>query len=200
MLSWTTRRLSFFQTQSNITSWQWRWNDYLSWFNFDITYIKGKPTKVANCLLQYYKSDTMADVHQPYKYMQADTHIDPSREDLPIQCYWKIMSKVIEPGAICSTELCQSKQLQEQQENGNLEAKLMDKANQHVINNISNAAEAPSVSEKLSKKSTPSSYGDDLTLAEALFEWTSNATVRAILHSVQCTILAKEIWSFYKYK
>jgi hypothetical protein len=60
--------------------------------------------------------------------------------------------------------------LQEQQEDRELEAKLMDKANQHVIDNASKAAKAPSISKRLSEESTPSVYGDDLTLAEALFE------------------------------
>ena len=67
-------------------------------------------------------------------------------------------------------ELCQSKQLQEQQKTWDLEAKLMDEANQRIIDNVSNVAEAPSVSKNLSKNSTPSSYCDDLTLAEVLFE------------------------------
>ncbi len=33
--------LEFFKTQSHLTGRQMRWMDYLSRFNFDITYIKG---------------------------------------------------------------------------------------------------------------------------------------------------------------
>ena len=57
------KALEFFQTQSNLTSWQWRWTDYLSWFDFNITYIKGELNKVTDCLSQYYESNTMADIH-----------------------------------------------------------------------------------------------------------------------------------------
>jgi hypothetical protein len=116
----------------------------------------------------------MADIHQPYEYVQADVHIDPSGEDLPAQRYREVTLKVIELRAIRCTELRHSKRLQEQQKDRELEAKLMDKANQCVIDNASKAAEAPSISEKLSKESTPSAYGDNLTLAEALFERTSS--------------------------
>jgi uncharacterized protein YaiL (DUF2058 family) len=70
-----------------------------------------------------------------------------------------------------------SKQLQEQQKDQDLEVKLMNKVNQCVIDNVSNTAEAPSIFEKLSEKSTWSSYGDDLTLAKALFERTVDTTL-----------------------
>jgi hypothetical protein len=81
------KALEFFKTQANLTSQQWRWTDYLSRFNFHITYIKGELNKVANCLTRYYESDTMANVHQPHDYVQADIQIDPSGEDLPAQHY-----------------------------------------------------------------------------------------------------------------
>ncbi|KAF8227593.1 hypothetical protein L208DRAFT_1145175, partial [Tricholoma matsutake] len=125
--------------------------DYLSQFDFDIMYIKGELNKVADCLSWYYESDTVGDVHQPYKYIQADTRIDPTGEDLPKQ-----RTRNYEPSTHCS------KQLQEQQETRDMEAKLMDEANQCIINNMSDAVEAPSISEKLSRKSTPSLY--DTTL------------------------------------
>ena len=150
--------------------------DYLSRFDFDITYIKGYLNKVADCLSRYYESDTMANVYQPHNYVQADIRIDPSGEDLHDQCYREAMSKVIELQAIHDTELRRSKCLQEQQESHDLEAKLMEEANQHINDNIAKEASPPSVSEKLLEGPSPSSYGDDLTLAEALFERTSDAT------------------------
>jgi hypothetical protein len=63
------KALEFFKTQSNLTSRQRRWNDYLSRFDFDITYIKGELNKVADCLSWYYKSDTKADAHEPHEYV-----------------------------------------------------------------------------------------------------------------------------------
>jgi len=47
--------------------------DFLSKFKFDITYIKGDLNKVADCLSQYYKNDTIEDVHMFDKYIRADT-------------------------------------------------------------------------------------------------------------------------------
>jgi hypothetical protein len=72
-------------------------------------YIKGELNKVTDCLLQYYESDTMANIHQPYEYMQADVHIDPTRDDLPTQQYQEVTSKVIKLQAIHSTERHHSK-------------------------------------------------------------------------------------------
>ncbi|KAF8232687.1 hypothetical protein L208DRAFT_1271034, partial [Tricholoma matsutake] len=94
-------------------------------FDIDITYIKGKLNKVADCLSQYYESDTLMDTHQPHKYVQADVCIDPAGDNLPGQWY----------------------------------------------------REAPSISEKIPENPTPSSYGDNITLAEMLFKQTSNATL-----------------------
>jgi hypothetical protein len=113
----------------------------------------------------------MANVHQPHDYVQADIQIDPSGEDLPAQHYWEATSKVTELWAIHDTELWCSKHLQKQQETRNLEAKLIEEANQLISDHTSQEASPPSVSEGLN----PSFYGNNLTLVEALFEWTSNA-------------------------
>jgi len=45
------KALEFFKTQNRLTNRQHRWMDYLSRFNFDITYIKGELNKIADCLL-----------------------------------------------------------------------------------------------------------------------------------------------------
>ena len=63
------KALEFFKTQSTLTARQCWWMDYLSRFTFDITYIKGDLNKVANCLSQYYKSDTIQDIHQYDEYV-----------------------------------------------------------------------------------------------------------------------------------
>ena len=45
------KALEFFKTQNRLTNQQRRWMDYLSRFNFDITYTKGELNKIADCLL-----------------------------------------------------------------------------------------------------------------------------------------------------
>jgi hypothetical protein len=42
------KALEFFEMQSNLTPRQHRWTDYMSRFDFDITYVKGELNKVAN--------------------------------------------------------------------------------------------------------------------------------------------------------
>jgi hypothetical protein len=44
------KALEFFQNQAQLSSRQRRWIDYLSRFDFDITYVKGEYNKVADCL------------------------------------------------------------------------------------------------------------------------------------------------------
>ncbi|SJL16373.1 uncharacterized protein ARMOST_19895 [Armillaria ostoyae] len=77
------KALEFFKTQSNLTGHQMRWMDYLSRFDFDITYIKGENNKVADCLSRYYENDSADDVHVAQDYVRADARIDPDGEDLP---------------------------------------------------------------------------------------------------------------------
>jgi hypothetical protein len=57
--------------------------DYLSRFDFNITYVKGELNKAADCLSRYYKNDTHVDIHEVHEYVRADAHIDPTGEDLP---------------------------------------------------------------------------------------------------------------------
>jgi hypothetical protein len=97
--------LEFFKTQAHLSGCQRRWMDYLSRFDFDITYVKGELNKVADCLSRYYESDTRTDAHEPHKYVQADARIDRSGEDLPMQRLQEITSRVIELRAIQDTEL-----------------------------------------------------------------------------------------------
>src|SRR5258705_9617524 len=60
-----------------------RWMEYLSRFDFDIQYVKGTSNKVADSLSQYYQSDTRDDIHPLYDYVNADTQLNLSGEDLP---------------------------------------------------------------------------------------------------------------------
>ena len=57
------KALEFFKTQAYLSSRQQQWMDYMSKFDFNITYIKGEYNKVADCLSRYYENDTSADVH-----------------------------------------------------------------------------------------------------------------------------------------
>ena len=77
------KALEFFKTQSRLSNRQFRWMDYMSRFDFDITYVKGKLNKIADCLSCYYESDTSADVHEFHEYVQANRRIDLEGEDLP---------------------------------------------------------------------------------------------------------------------
>jgi len=43
--------------------------EYLSWFDFDIQYVKGISNKVADSLSCYYQSDTWEDEHPPYDFV-----------------------------------------------------------------------------------------------------------------------------------
>src|ERR1700722_38078 len=60
-----------------------RWMEYLSWFDYDIQYIKGTSNKVADSLSRYYQSDTDEDNHLLYDYVMVDALLDPEGEDLP---------------------------------------------------------------------------------------------------------------------
>jgi len=68
------KALEFFKTQIMLTVQQHYWMDYMSRFTFDITYIKGELNKVADCLSQYYESNTIQDVHIYDEYVQR-THV-----------------------------------------------------------------------------------------------------------------------------
>jgi len=51
------KALEFFKTQSQLSNRQFRWIDYMSCFDFNITHVKGEYNKVADCLSRYYESD-----------------------------------------------------------------------------------------------------------------------------------------------
>jgi len=66
------KALEFFKNQSQLSNRQFRWMDYMSRFDFGITYVKGELNKIADCLSHYYKSDTSADIHEFHEYVQAN--------------------------------------------------------------------------------------------------------------------------------
>ena len=70
--------------------------DYMSRFDFDITYIKGDLNKATDCLSQYYETNTSADIHEPHKYMHADIQLDPAGDDLPNVQFCEVVEQTIE--------------------------------------------------------------------------------------------------------
>ncbi len=119
------KALEFFKTQAHLSSRQRRWMDYMSKFDFDITYIKGEYNKVADCLSRYYESDTSADVHEFHDYVQADRRIDPDGEDLPMERLQEVKERVVEIRAMHAMETRRSLRLRETQERREEEADAM---------------------------------------------------------------------------
>jgi hypothetical protein len=75
--------LEFFKTQDQLSSHQTRWMEYLSWFDFDIRYIRGKLNKVADCLSCYYESNMWYDVYDVSEYVDANVQLNPTLDDVP---------------------------------------------------------------------------------------------------------------------
>ena len=116
------KALEFFKTQSQLSHRQRRWMDYMSRFNFDITYVKGEYNKVADCLSRYYESDTGADVHEAHEFVQSDRIIDPEGEDLPMERLQEIKERRVEIRAMQANVTRKSKRLVEAQEQREEEA------------------------------------------------------------------------------
>jgi len=76
----------------------------LSWFDFDIQYIKGKLNKVADCLSRYYESNTWYDVYDVSEYVDANVRLDPTLDDVPWNRLWEIEDRTVEMHAIRVTE------------------------------------------------------------------------------------------------
>jgi len=93
--------------------------EYLSRFDFDIRYIKGKLNKVADCLSRYYESDTWYDVYDVSEYVDTDVQLDPTLDDMPWNRLREIEDHTVEMHAIQVTEetrRCKSNRLVERQE------------------------------------------------------------------------------------
>lgn len=126
--------LEFFKTQTHLTGRQMRWMDYLSRFNFNITYIKGENNKVADCLSRYYENDTWDDTHGLDEYVQADARIDPNGDDLPPDQLQEVRDKVIKIHAMQDNTRRRSRRLQEKKELRDIEASEMAEASKCAMN------------------------------------------------------------------
>src|SRR5580704_8055331 len=78
--------------------------EYLSRFDFDIRYIKGRLNKVADCLSRYYESDTWYDVYDVSEYVDADVRLDPTLDNVPWNRLREIKDRTVEMHAIRVTE------------------------------------------------------------------------------------------------
>jgi hypothetical protein len=165
------KALEFFKTQINLSHYQWRWMDYMSHFDFDITYVKGELNKIADCLSHYFKSDATNETHEVHEYVRADAQIDPLGEDLPTPHFHEMKEHVIEIHALRDMEIRQSCRLIEQQEAWDLEAQVMAEANTQPPERENE--KPPSI--PTDKDSPLLNHDKDMTLTDALFHRTSEA-------------------------
>jgi hypothetical protein len=123
------KALEFFKSQEKLSPRQIRWHEYMSRFDFDITYVKGESNKIADVLSRYYESDTTLDIHAAYEYVRADQRIDPTGSTLPKQ-RWKEMAEAqVELRAMEEVARRRSRRLQERREARDVEADAMAAAN-----------------------------------------------------------------------
>ena len=116
------KALEFFQTQVRLSNRQQRWTDYMSRFDFDITYVKGEYNKVADCLSRYYESDTLTDEHEYHEYVHVDRKLDPDGDDLPQGRVMEIMERVVEIRTMRATKGKRDQQLRDIKEQRDAEA------------------------------------------------------------------------------
>ncbi|PBK86364.1 hypothetical protein ARMGADRAFT_940511 [Armillaria gallica] len=102
--------------QSNLTGRQMRWMDYLSRFDFNITYMKGENNKVADCLSCYYENDNVNDIHVVQEYVCTNVRIDPAGEDLPPNRFVEVIRGMVELCTMQEEECQRSCWLQEKLE------------------------------------------------------------------------------------
>jgi hypothetical protein len=76
------RSLIYVSTQETLSPRQVRWWEFLSRFNFHITYVKGSLNVVADALSR--KFEGVPDVHNvPGEYLSVDKKLDPDGDELP---------------------------------------------------------------------------------------------------------------------
>ena len=57
--------------------------EFLTCFNFNIIYIKGKTNLVADALSRYYENDTCDELHDTSQYVNANAQLDPEEKISP---------------------------------------------------------------------------------------------------------------------
>lgn len=91
------KALEFFESQVHLSHRQTRWMEFLSQFNYTITYVKGQTNKVADCLSRYYESDQEDEMHPYDEYVTANARLDPEGEDLPFSRLREVKSVQVGP-------------------------------------------------------------------------------------------------------
>jgi hypothetical protein len=76
--------LTFFNEMPTRSQRRMRWWEYLARFNFKMQYLKGEKNKVADALSRYFASNKPDERHDISTYVNADSRLDPSGEDLTI--------------------------------------------------------------------------------------------------------------------
>jgi hypothetical protein len=138
--------------------------DYMSQFDFDITYVKGELNKVADCLSRYFENYTMDEAHEVHDYVRADTRMDPLGEDLPTYRFNEMKERVVEIRTLRSMEL-RSHWLAELKEDRNLEAQVMAEVNAQLEPGL--VTTAPSIHDE-DITGTQLQNDEDVSLAKVL--------------------------------
>lgn len=135
------KALEFFKTQNSLSHRQRRWMDFLSRFQFDITYVKGELNKIADCLSRYYESDTPADKHAVHDFVNADVRIDRDGDDLPRPRYAEVFGnpeylRAMDDGAVRRSARLQGRKLADKIEERTKEAVEMNAPIHHTMDKV----------------------------------------------------------------
>jgi len=141
------KALEFFKSQAQLSNRQRRWMDYMSRFDFDITYVKGEYNKVADCLSRYFESDTSADEHDFHDFVQADRRIDPEGEDLPRERHQEIKERRVEIRSMRAMTTRRDEKLREAQELREEEALELQKAAENQAEGLDKDQTTPNAEE-----------------------------------------------------
>jgi hypothetical protein len=77
------RSLVYLSTQDNLSPRQVRWWEFLSRFNFRITYVKGSLNVVADALSRKFEGLPAVQTSPPEDYLSVDKKLDPDGDELP---------------------------------------------------------------------------------------------------------------------
>ena len=84
--------LTFFNKVPARSQRRMRWWEYLARFDFKMQYLKGEKNKVADALSRYFTSNRLDEKHDVSVYINMDSRLDPSGEDLTIARTAKLTS------------------------------------------------------------------------------------------------------------
>lgn len=94
--------LEWIQTQKKLSPCQACWLEVLGDFDFEITYIPGETTTVANALSRMYSDDPMGTVRAASEYVTAEEENTPSCLLLSLVTAPLYMGEFIHLGTVCT--------------------------------------------------------------------------------------------------